>query len=188
MPLDPDLNKYDLEHALTPHAQMSKAEWEKLYRDAWQIYYTPEHIETILRRAQAYGINILRLAQIILWFAQSLTIEKVHPLQGGFVRLKSRHERRPELPLEPVWSFYPSRFGNFWSSTRASPRRHGAFTASIAASPRRAVPYTDQAMTPVSEDETLTLELFTHNKSARDAVDHARKVKTLTGGAGETAV
>ena len=101
-PLDPDLNKYDLEHALTPHAHMSKAEWEKLYRDSWEIYYTPEHIETILRRAQAYGINILRLAQIILWFAQSLTIEKVHPLQGGFVRLKARHERRPELPLEPA--------------------------------------------------------------------------------------
>src|SRR6202162_3393616 len=109
-PLDPDLNKYDLEHALTPHAHMSKAEWEKLYRDSWTIYYTPEHIETILRRAQAYGINILRLAQIILWFAQSLTIEKVHPLQGGFVRLKARHERRPELPLEPAWTFYPALF------------------------------------------------------------------------------
>src|SRR5437667_473075 len=107
VPLDPDLNKYDLEHALTPHPNMSKAEWEKLYRDAWAIYYTPSHVETILRRAQAYGINIWRLAQIILWFAQSLTIEKVHPLQGGFVRLKNRHERRPELPIEPVWKFYP---------------------------------------------------------------------------------
>jgi hypothetical protein len=45
------------------------------------------------------------------------------------------------------------------------------------------VPYSDQAMQPVSEDDTSTLELFTHNQSARDAVDHARKVKTLTGGA-----
>jgi hypothetical protein len=43
----------------------------------------------------------------ILWFAQSLTIEKVHPLQGGFMRLKNRHERRPELPIEPAWKFYP---------------------------------------------------------------------------------
>ena len=107
-PLDPDLNKYDLEHALTQHPKMNKAEWEKLYRDAWAIYYTPEHIETILRRAQACGINILRLAQIILWFAQSLAIERVHPLQGGFVRLKARDERRPELPREPVWKFYPA--------------------------------------------------------------------------------
>jgi hypothetical protein len=36
-------------------------------------------------------------------------------------------------------------------------------------------------MMPVSEDETQTLELFTHNKSARDAVDHARRIKVLTG-------
>jgi hypothetical protein len=42
------------------------------------------------------------------------------------------------------------------------------------------VPYMDQAMMPVSEDDTQTLELFTHNQSAREAVDHARKVKTLT--------
>ena len=40
--------------------------------------------------------------------------------------------------------------------------------------------YTDQAMTPVTEDETQMLELFTHNKSAREAVDHARKIKILT--------
>src|SRR5260370_21541451 len=92
---------------------MSKAEWEKLYRDAWAIYYTPSHIETILRRAQAYDVNIWRLTQIILWFAQSLTIEKVHPLQGGFVRLKARRERRPELPLESAWTFYPSVAGEF---------------------------------------------------------------------------
>jgi hypothetical protein len=48
------------------------------------------------------------------------------------------------------------------------------------------MPYSDQAMQPVSEDDTSTLELFTHNQSARDAVDHARKVKTLTSGAGES--
>ena len=180
--LDPDLNKYDLEHALTPHAHMSKAEWEKLYRDAWQIYYTPEHIETILRRAQAYGINILRLAQIILWFAASLTVEKVHPLQGGFFRLKNRHERRPELPIQPVWSFYPWLAWDFLAKharIAASAWRIFRIYRRVAADAH--LPYTDQAMTPVTEDETDTLELFTHNKSAREAVDHARKVKTLTG-------
>jgi hypothetical protein len=39
---------------------------------------------------------------------------------------------------------------------------------------------------PVTEDETQTFELFTHKKSAREAVDHARKVKLLTGGAEQT--
>ena len=179
--LDPDLNKYDLEHALVPHINMRKSEWEKLYRDAWAIYYTPAHIETILRRAQACGINIWRLAQIILWFAQSLTIEKVHPLQGGFVRLKNRHERRPELPVESIWRFYPRLVLELtikharvafaaWQIFRIYRR--------VAASSH--IPYTDQAMTAVTDDDTQKLELFTHNKSARDAVDHARKIRTLT--------
>ena len=42
------------------------------------------------------------------------------------------------------------------------------------------IAYKVQAMTPVTEDETQILELFTHNKSAREAVDRARKIKTLT--------
>jgi len=183
IPLDPDLNKYDLEHALTPHPNMTKAEWEKLYRDAWAIYYTPEHIERILRRAQAYGINILRLAQIILWFAQSLAIEKVHPLQGGFVRLKSRHDRRPELPLEPVWRFYPALACEFAAKhARVAAAAWRIFRIYRRVAADKLVPYTDQAMMPVTAEDTQTLELFTHNQSAREAVDHARKVKELTGG------
>jgi hypothetical protein len=183
--MDPDLNKYDLEHALTAHPNMSKAEWEKLYRDAWSIYYTPEHIETILRRAQACGINILRLMQIILWFAASLSVERVHPLQGGFFRLKSRRERRSELPIEPVWRFYPWLAWDFLTKHA----RIAAYAWRIVriyrrvAADRNGAAYTDQAMTPVTEDETENLELFTHNASARAAVDHARKVKTLTSAA-----
>jgi len=181
VPLDADLNKYDLEHALTSHPNMNKAEWEKLYRDAWAIYYTPSHIETILRRAQAYDINVWRLGQIILWFAQSLTIEKVHPLQGGFVRLKNRRERRPELPIEPLWKFYPQLT---WEvivkhlRVAAAAWRIFRIYRRVAAGAHN--PYTDHAMTPVSDDETQRFELFTHNKSARDAVDHARKIKILT--------
>lgn len=183
--MDADLNKYDLEHALTAHPNMSKAEWEKLYRDAWSIYYTPEHIETILRRAQACGINILRLMQIILWFAASLSVEKVHPLQGGFFRLKNRRERRSELPVEPVWRFYPWLAWDFLTKHA----RVAAYTwrivriyRRVAADPNGAA-YTDQAMTPVTDEETENLDLFTHNQSARDAVGHARKVKTLTSAA-----
>jgi hypothetical protein len=42
--------------------------------------------------------------------------------------------------------------------------------------------YVDQALTPVSEGETQSLELFTHSDDARHAVEHARKVAHLTGG------
>jgi radical SAM superfamily enzyme YgiQ (UPF0313 family) len=188
VPLDPDLNKYDLEHALTPHANMTKAEWERLYRDAWELYYTPEHIETILRRAQSCNINILRLAQIILWFAQSLTIERVHPLQGGFVRLKSRAERRPELPTEAIWTFYPRLAWEFTvKHMRVAAAAWRIFRIYRRVVADKDLPYSDLAMTPVSEEETETLELFTHNRSARQAVNHARKIKTITGAPGTAA-
>ena len=50
VPLDPDLNKYDLNHVCTGHPKMSREEWDQAYEMAWQRYYTTEHIETMLRR------------------------------------------------------------------------------------------------------------------------------------------
>jgi hypothetical protein len=39
---------------------------------------------------------------------------------------------------------------------------------------------TDPALTPVTDTETETLEMFTRNDVTRNAVDHARKVARLT--------
>src|SRR4029079_1888928 len=92
--LDPDLNKYDLNPAAPAHAKMSKAEWERAYRLAWKRYYTPDHIDTIFRRAaamRAYSTNVLFL---ITWFVGSIRFEHVHPLESGFVRRKFRRDRR----------------------------------------------------------------------------------------------
>ena len=59
--MDPDMNKYDLEHVTTAHPVMTAAEWHSIYRQAWDLYYSTEHIETILRRAKASGIKPVRL-------------------------------------------------------------------------------------------------------------------------------
>jgi radical SAM superfamily enzyme YgiQ (UPF0313 family) len=180
--MDPDLNKYDLEHAVTAHSKMSKAEWEKIYWDAWQFYYTPEHVETIFRRAKASGIDIYRLMVIVLWFASSLRVEKVHPLQGGILRFKNRHERRPELPLESMWSFYPKFAADFVAKHARILRevwRMRAICRRVDRDPAN-LGYTDLAMTPVTEDDVENLAMFTHNQGARDAVVHARKIRELT--------
>jgi hypothetical protein len=50
--MDPDMNKYDLEHACTAHPTMSIEQYEQVYRDAWVRFYTDAHVETILRRAR----------------------------------------------------------------------------------------------------------------------------------------
>ena len=43
-------------------------------------------------------------------------------------------------------------------------------------------------MTPVTEDETDRLELFTHSDAARQAVAHAHKVAQLTGSGAQAAI
>jgi len=180
--MDPDLNKYDLEHAVTAHPKMSKREWEQIYWDAWQIYYTPEHIATILKRAKASGVAIYRLMVIILWFASSLRVEKVHPLQGGILRFKNRRERRPELPMESPFAFYPRLAAEFFVKNAQILReawRIRRICDRVEADPANRT-YTDVAMTPVSDDDTENLEMYTHNAGARDAVAHAHKIRTLT--------
>jgi hypothetical protein len=105
--MDPDMNKYDTEHAVTAHPKMSKTEWEEIYRAAWDIYYSPEHLERIIRRAGATGINLSSLAGTLLHFSQFTSLENVHPLQGGTIRLKFRRDRRSTFAVEPMWRFYP---------------------------------------------------------------------------------
>ena len=54
--MDPDLNKYDLNHVTAPHNKMSRDDWERAYLAAWQTYYTNEHMETVLRRMNEAGV------------------------------------------------------------------------------------------------------------------------------------
>ena len=38
--MDPDMNKYDLEHVTTGHPGMTASEWQEVYRQAWDLYYS----------------------------------------------------------------------------------------------------------------------------------------------------
>jgi radical SAM superfamily enzyme YgiQ (UPF0313 family) len=109
--MDPDMNKYDLEHVTTGHPVMTAREWQTVYRQAWDLYYSAEHIETIFRRAKASGIKPVRLLNHILQFYFTFIQENVHPLQGGYFRRKVRRSRRSGLPRENPLAFYPRRVG-----------------------------------------------------------------------------
>ena len=108
--MDADMNNYDTFHVTTAHPLMSPEQWREAYRVAWSRYYTPEHIKTLLRRARACGIKTRKLSNMVLWFHGGLSIEGLHPLDGGYFRMKSRHERRPNLPVESAIRFY-ARYG-----------------------------------------------------------------------------
>jgi hypothetical protein len=181
--MDADMNRYDGEHAVANHQLMSRETWEQVYRTIWQTYYTPEHMKTILRRGAATDCSLSRLVSFVFLFCSSVPIEGVHPLQGGLLRRKYRRDRRPGMPQEPIWSFYP-RFAWDVVSKYSRAVRLLVWLAMVARNLRRDPnrrAYTDQAMAPVSDEETATLELFTHNAAAREAVEHAHKIARLTG-------
>jgi radical SAM superfamily enzyme YgiQ (UPF0313 family) len=160
--MDPDLNKYDLNHACMHHPLMTREEWDGAYRDAWAEYYSDEHIERVMRRAAATKNSVGKTLFILNWFVGSIRIEKIHPLECGFVRLKFRRDRRPGMPLESVFSFYP-RF--LWEVISKQVRwlwlwgrQYRLYRAIKADRKRRS--YMDQALTPVIDDEAEERELF----------------------------
>jgi radical SAM superfamily enzyme YgiQ (UPF0313 family) len=180
--MDPDLNKYDVEHVCSAHSRMSKEEWEAIYAEAWSRYYTPEHMRTLLRRAAATGVSLSSLVKVLVGFATAVPLENVHPLQGGILRLKHPSERRPTLPPERAWVFWP-RF--VWDSVR----KNASLLATIVRLTRvafaisrdpNAHAYTDQALTPVDEHDEA-LDLLTMTTGASAAIAHVKKVSELAG-------
>jgi len=160
--MDPDMNKYDLEHITTNHPTMSKEEWQQMYRMAWKQYYTFDHIETIMRRAAAKGKSVVKIMFFLLCFYGSISIEGVHPLEGGTFRWKARRSRRPGMPLDNPFTFYPQRICEFlsacaqwmllgWKLNRIRQR--------IERDPQKRE-YTDLALTPVMDHQEHDLELM----------------------------
>jgi hypothetical protein len=177
-----DMNLYDGEHAVSNHPNMSKEVWEEVYRTAWKTFYTPEHMTTLLRRGASTNCSMSRLVGFIYLFASSVPLENIHPLQGGLLRRKYRRDRRPGLPIEPAWVFWPKVTWNFTSKLVRALRLLAWLHITnmrIKKNPDR-YKYTDAAMTPVLDDENDTLELLTHSDAARQAVEHARKIEQLT--------
>lgn len=180
--MDADLNIYDVEHVCTAHPKMSKQEWEDIYHEAWSLYYSPDHMKTLLRRAVATGVPPARLVKVLVSFATTVPLENVHPLQSGLLRLKTPSERRPDLPRENPLVFWP-RFA--WETFRKHASLAGTIigltiSAFLISRDAKSKTYMDQALTPVADDEEETLHLFTQTAGGAAAVSHVRKVAQLT--------
>ena len=176
--MDPDLNKYDLTHRVSHHPKMSDAEWEDSYRAAWNAYYTPEHIRTIMRRVGQTKWGMLNsIASTLLWFNTMIPLENVHPLEGGMFRMKFRRDRRAGLPIEPRLVFYPRlllelvrKACGYWSIYR----RIHAIRREVAKAPDR-YSYSDIAVTPLRENELESLDLFHATRGGEDALYRKRR-------------
>ncbi|MGO4125325.1 radical SAM protein [Inquilinus sp. YAF38] len=182
VPMDPDMNKYDLEHVCTGHAMMSKEEWNGVYRDAWARYYTDDHVETVLRRAAVSGLSLKKIADILTVFSGASRIEGVHPLQFGYARRKLRTQRRHGLPIENPLIFYPRRAVEFvkvaaqWLTLL---RRYRVIMKRVQADPAASA-YTDEALRPLATDHAVDdfVKVFA------DKIPHTHGAPVLQAGVG----
>ena len=153
--MDPDVNKYDCNHITTAHPRMSPEEWAQACRAAWERYYSIEHAETILRRAEASRVSPGKLVFYLAWFKGGMLIEGVHPLEGGLLRLKFRRDRRNGLPLESPLLFYPKYYAEMtWKQIRwvSLYARFWLIFHKVRKDPKR-LEYTDLALEPVTDHE-----------------------------------
>jgi radical SAM superfamily enzyme YgiQ (UPF0313 family) len=183
--MDPDMNKYDVEHVVTAHPKMTKEEWSDIYQAAWGHYYTDEHLETIMRRAYACGINLRSLRTVLFWFSSAVPVEGLHPLQWGIFRIKHRRDRRSGMPTEWAIPFYARYAADIARKVTMVAKRWRHLTRilnRVEADPNSKF-YKDEALTPVIDEDADHMELYTQNEAARVAVERERRVaaKTVNG-------
>ncbi len=176
--MDPDINKYDLNHRVSHHGKMTDAEWEEAYRAAWQSFYSYDHIRTILRRAaQIPNGRPKAILSTIGWFKLMIDHEGVHPLEGGAFRLKYRQDRRSGRKLESPLVFYP----RYWGGTALKAVKYLTFflkTQSIIKAVLKApdrYSYSDIAIEPPKDDEFEQLSLY-HATTGGEAALMRKKI------------
>ncbi|REJ90592.1 MAG: radical SAM protein [Planctomycetota bacterium] len=158
--MHPDMNRYDSEHVTTNHPRMTAEEWQGIYERAWHLYYSRDHVETLMRRAEASGIKAHRMMAAIMLYYGSFRFQHLHPLQSGLVRWKVRTSRRSTFPRENPFIFYPREVWNTLKTYVSA----GLYALSLERICRRiqadpeAKAYTDTALTPVVDEPVAESE------------------------------
>jgi len=184
--LDPDMNNYDTQHVTTAHPRMTKAEWEGVYREVWDLYYTDEHVATVLRRARRWGYDAKEMMGKLFAFHAPVVYERLHPLEGGLIRRKNRCQRRPGFPVESPFLFYPKLAWEYLSKYGGAYAMHRRYRRILARVMAESAPeaWADPAMTPVEVGEEDHLALFTATASAQEFVQRRRVLAARREGTG----
>jgi hypothetical protein len=162
-------------HVTTRHSTMSDEELLGIYRKAWDLYYSPEHVETVLRRAKVWGYEPRNMMMKLLLFHAVPLLERIHPLEGGLFRRKVRRDRRPGMPRETRLAFYSRYAWEILSKHVRFAGMYSQYSRTLRRLTRDTTPYMDAAMIPVQEAEFETLEIFSSTRGAKPVVEKLRR-------------
>jgi len=133
------------------------------------------HLETILRRAHASGINIWSLRPILLWFSSAVPLENV---QAGIMRLKRRRDRRSGMPTESRLTFY-AKYASSLVRKHTALYRRWRMLERVCRKIEKEDPnrlYTERALLPCANETGEDWRLYTQTAAAETAVDRERRV------------
>jgi radical SAM superfamily enzyme YgiQ (UPF0313 family) len=112
VPIDADLNNLDSFHETFRHQNLVPGEWRALYEEAWDTFYSKEHIVNVLMRTDTPD-SYWRMFWLAVWNRYSKAMG-THPMVTGLLRLKGRKERRPMFEREGVLRYARRRTGEMF--------------------------------------------------------------------------
>ena len=172
--MDPDFNNYDLAHRVIHHKTMTDSELDSVYIEAWDRYYTFDHMVTVLKRMFALGSNKkISTVERLIAFGVITRAYNIRSYDMGLMRRRLRKSRRPGAPIEPFFLFH---IKNLYSTVRNLSITTFYYAKlyremrKLYLSPNK-TDYMDKAITPVEAvDELNNLELFKETRGGDDAV------------------
>jgi uncharacterized radical SAM superfamily protein len=148
--MDPDFNKYDLNHRVTHHPTMSDREWDEVFKEATGRFFTHEHMARVLNRMMQMKTNQpFTTLQMMMTYRQGPLVDGVGPSEFGIWRVVRRRERRHGMPLENPLVFYPRIAARALYKLAYHGWTYGRLRISLAqarARHRKGTPYADAAL------------------------------------------
>jgi hypothetical protein len=139
-------------------------------------------MKTVIRRAAAGGPRVDTAAFLLVIFWAGSTLDHIYPLKAGLIRRKVRRERRPTLPVENPFVFYPKYFWGLLSVHGQSVHGQAAvkvmkiwwFMRGVLKDPN-AKSYTDEALRTC--DDYHHREMDQLSDAARQAAAKAKSIE-----------
>ena len=102
------------------HPLMSKEELEQVYQDAWRVYYSPEHMKTVMRRAAATGISAGKILFLLVWYYGCVALEKFIRCRAVICGASTGRDRRPTVQRESPFSPFIRGMLRSWFTSTSS--------------------------------------------------------------------
>lgn len=179
--MDPDFNKYDLAHRVIHHSKMSDEELDSVYIEAWDRYYTFDHMVTILKRMFALGSDkkLLTVERLIA-FGVITRLYNIRSYDMGLVRRHSRLSRRKGYRKESFIVFHARKI--YYTVKNISliiyhfNKLHRAMTGILNDPDKRK--YVDIAIKKQGKDELNQLDLYQSTRGGKEVVEkHIKKLQ-----------